>query len=79
MIGGLVAVRLNESWRTRIKATLVAFVPSPERQRMAVGNTKLDKISTDAIVKLESFDKGKFYQIPLELVEEWEEWMDNPS
>lgn len=68
-------VELNEMWRTPIEATLIAFVPSAKRNRLVPGAT-LDTITTDAIVKLETFDKDKLYQIPLEYVEIVDEWDD---
>lgn len=70
-------VRLNKTWRSPIEATLISFVPSaePVRQRPIVGGV-LDTITTDAIVKLETFDKDKLYQVPLECVEVVDEWDD---
>lgn len=60
-------VRLNNDWRTPIEATLIAFVPSEKRVRPISGG-KLDTITTDCIVRLETFDKGNLYQVPLECV-----------
>lgn len=68
-------VRLNKTWRSPIEATLIAFVPSAERQRRIAGGV-LDTITTDAIVKLETFDKDKLYQVPLECTEVVDEWDD---
>jgi len=69
-------VRLNKNWRSRIEAVLIAFVPAAEpTQRSMVGGV-LDTISTDAIVRLMSFDKDKLYQIPLECVEVVDDWTE---
>lgn len=68
-------VRLNNKWRSPIEAILIAFVPSAERQRPIVGGV-LDTISTDAIVRLVTFDKDKLYQVPLECTEVVDDWDD---
>jgi hypothetical protein len=63
-------VRLNKDWRSPIEATLIAFVPAAAgvTTRTILGKSELDTISTDAIVRLDTFDKDKLYQIPLECV-----------
>lgn len=62
-------VKLNFDWTSWIPARLVKFVPTAYglRQRNIAGG-KLDSITTDAIVILESFDKGGVYQVPIERV-----------
>lgn len=70
-------VRLNKTWRSPLEAILISFVPSAEavRQRPIAGGA-LDTISTDAVVRLQTFDKDKLYQVPLECVEVVDEWDD---
>jgi hypothetical protein len=66
-------VRIKENWRTSIKAILIAFVPAEKRQR-PIAEGVLDTITTDAIVRLLTFDADKLYQVPLELVGVVDEW-----
>ncbi len=62
-------VRLNKEWRTPIEAVLIALVPSAGGvTTRPISGGKLDTISTDCIVLLKTFDKGKLYQVPLECV-----------
>lgn len=63
-------IKINRDCQCTINAILIAFVPSGKEFTRTIGKDgELDKITTDCIVKLESFDKGKLYQIPLDCVE----------
>jgi hypothetical protein len=69
-------IKLSPNGASNIPGLLIAFVPSPRIRNRTCGTNTLDTISTDGIVKLESFDKGKLYQIPLDqitIVDNWEE------
>lgn len=60
-------VKLSPDGRSIIPATLITFVSSPK--------TYNNTTSTDGIVKLETFDKGKLYQLPLDhitIVDSWD-------
>lgn len=70
-------VKINKTWRTPIEAILIAFVPSAEEtRRRPIAGGVLDTISTDAIVRLQTFNKDALYQVPLECVEVVDEWDD---
>lgn len=67
-------VRLNHEWRSELEAVLISFVPAVEvHQRKTQYNTESTScgplpVNTDCIVKLETFDKDRLYQVPLECV-----------
>lgn len=66
--------RLNHEWRSELEAVLIGFVPTAEvHQRKSWYNREQTfcgplPVSTDCIVKLETFDADKLYQVPLECV-----------
>lgn len=67
-------VRLNHEWRSELEAVLLSFVPAVElhQRKTSYGTDQTGcghlPMNTDCIVKLETFDKGRVYQVPLECV-----------
>lgn len=73
-------VKLSESWVSPIPATIIAFVPlagrhSPKASIRPISGSELTiTYSVDALVKLESFEIGKIYQLPMQFVTVVDEW-----
>jgi hypothetical protein len=64
-------VRLNDGWQTDIEAELLCFVPAATSGRVfhpIRGEAVIIYYTQDALVKLLSFDSGRIYQLPLNLV-----------
>lgn len=72
-------VKLHDIWRGEIKATYLQAVPAanPSSRPIAAGDNRMTYVTVDALVKLETFDKGRLYQIPPHLVRMVDEWEDD--
>ncbi len=72
-------VRLNNTWRSNIKATLICFVPrlSILEHKPLAGSDLTITSTVDGLVILETFSKGTPYQLPLHLIEIVESWYED--